>query len=96
MLALVIDWFVVLGVSLAIVGPPEPGDDTFGLVNLGVLVVMYVPFFQSIFGTAPLPLDDWLTMIPFILAAPIAAELTKLFVRWRVKQTNGRGWPVSG
>jgi uncharacterized RDD family membrane protein YckC len=41
-LALVIDWFVVLGVSLAIVGPPEPGDDTFGLVNLGVLVVMYV------------------------------------------------------
>ena len=33
--ALVIDWFVVLGVSLALVGAPEPGDDTFGLVNLG-------------------------------------------------------------
>ena len=41
-LALVIDWFVVLGVSLAIVGPPQPGEDTFGLVTLGVLVVMYV------------------------------------------------------
>lgn len=40
--ALVIDWFVVLGVSLALVGPPEPGDDTFGLVNLAVLVLMYV------------------------------------------------------
>lgn len=42
LLALIIDWFVVLGVSLAIVGPPQPGDDTFGLVTLGVLVVMYV------------------------------------------------------
>jgi uncharacterized RDD family membrane protein YckC len=41
-LALVIDWFVVLGVSLAIVGAPEPGDDTFGLVNLAILVSMYV------------------------------------------------------
>jgi uncharacterized RDD family membrane protein YckC len=40
--ALVIDWFIVLGVSLAIVGAPEPGDDTFGLVNLGVLIGMYV------------------------------------------------------
>jgi uncharacterized RDD family membrane protein YckC len=40
--ALFVDWLVVLGVSLAIVGPPQPGEDTFGLVNLGVLVVMYV------------------------------------------------------
>jgi uncharacterized RDD family membrane protein YckC len=40
--ALVIDWFIVLGVSLAIAGSPEPGDDSFGLVNLGVLVGMYV------------------------------------------------------
>jgi uncharacterized RDD family membrane protein YckC len=41
-LALVLDWMIVLGVTLAIVGPPQPGDDTFGLVTLGVLVVMYV------------------------------------------------------
>lgn len=40
--SLVIDWLIVLGVSMAIVGPPVPGDDTFGLVNLAVLVVMYV------------------------------------------------------
>ena len=41
-IALGIDWFVVLGVSLAIVGAPQPGDNRFGLANLTVLVVMYV------------------------------------------------------
>ena len=54
--ALVIDWFVVLGVSLAIVGPPTPGDDTFGLVNLAVLVVMYVVLLM----TAGATLGMWL------------------------------------
>ena len=54
--ALVIDWFIVLGVSLAIVGPPEPGDDTFGLVNLAVLVVMYVLLLM----TAGATLGMWL------------------------------------
>jgi uncharacterized RDD family membrane protein YckC len=62
-LALVIDWFVVLGVSLAIVGAPEPGNDTFGLVNLGVLVAMYVVLLMTagatigmwVFGLGVLP-----------------------------------------
>lgn len=54
--ALVIDWFIVLGVSLAIVGPPTPGDDTFGLVNLAVLVVMYVLLLM----TAGATLGMWL------------------------------------
>ncbi len=54
--ALVIDWFIVLGVSLAIVGPPVPGDDTFGLVNLAVLVVMYVLLLM----TAGATLGMWL------------------------------------
>lgn len=55
-LALVIDWFVVLGVSLAIVGPPQPGDDAFGLVNLAVLVVMY----SVLLMTAGATLGMWL------------------------------------
>ena len=54
--ALVIDWFVVLGVSLALVGAPEPGDDTFGLVNLAVLVLMYVILLM----TAGATLGMWL------------------------------------
>ena len=40
--ALFVDWMIVLGVSLAMVGAPAPGDDTFGFVTLAVLVVMYV------------------------------------------------------
>ena len=52
----VIDWFVVLGVSLALVGTPEPGDDTFGLVNLAVLVLMYVILLM----TAGATLGMWL------------------------------------
>jgi uncharacterized RDD family membrane protein YckC len=54
--ALVIDWFVVLGVSLALVGAPEPGDDTFGLVNIAVLVFMYVILLM----TAGATLGMWL------------------------------------
>ncbi len=55
-LALVIDWFVVLGVSLALVGPPEPGSDTFGFVNLAVLIFMYV----TLLMTAGATLGMWL------------------------------------
>jgi hypothetical protein len=40
--ALFIDWLIVLGVSLALVGAPEPGNDTFGWTTIAVLVVMYV------------------------------------------------------
>jgi uncharacterized RDD family membrane protein YckC len=39
---LFIDWLIVLGVSLALVGAPEPGNDTFGWTTIAVLVVMYV------------------------------------------------------
>jgi uncharacterized RDD family membrane protein YckC len=55
-LALIIDWFIVLGVSLALVGPPEPGNDTFGFVNLAVLVFMYV----TLLMTAGATLGMWL------------------------------------
>ncbi|MGQ9490512.1 MAG: calcium-translocating P-type ATPase, SERCA-type [Anaerolineae bacterium] len=48
-----------------------------------LLLVMYVPFLQVVFGTVPLELRNWIVMAPFILAASVAAELTKMFVRWR-------------
>jgi Ca2+-transporting ATPase len=48
-----------------------------------LLVVIYVPFLQIVFGTVPLELRDWLVMAPFFLIAPIAAELTKAYLRWR-------------
>ena len=53
-----------------------------------VLVTIYVPFFRGFFGTAPLGLNDWITMLPFMLMAPIAAEITKLFTRRMGEKKN--------
>ena len=64
---MVIDWFVVLGVSLAIVGAPEPGNDTFGWVNLAVLVVMYVILLM----TAGATIGMWLLGLA---VAPVGAQ----------------------
>jgi len=65
--ALFIDWFVVLGVSLAFVGAPEPGNDTFGIVTLGVLVVMYVVLLM----TAGATIGMWLLGL---MVLPVGAE----------------------
>jgi Ca2+-transporting ATPase len=46
-----------------------------------MLLVIYVPFLQSVFGTVALSLNDWLMMTPFILLASVAAELTKAYLR---------------
>jgi len=56
---------------------------TLSLVLL--LLVMYVPFLQSVFNTVPLNLSDWLAMAPFILMASVAAEVTKFFLRRRME-----------
>jgi Ca2+-transporting ATPase len=54
-----------------------------GASFLLVLLVVYVPFLQPFFDTVPLGLNDWLVMIPFIFLASIAAELTKIYLRWK-------------
>jgi len=46
-----------------------------------VLMVVYVPFLRPFFDTVPLTLDDWLFMLPFFFASPIAMELVKLYFR---------------
>ncbi len=48
-----------------------------------VLTVVYVPFLNPFFDTVPLTLDDWLFMLPFFFASPIAMELVKLYFRRR-------------
>jgi Ca2+-transporting ATPase len=48
-----------------------------------LLIVMYVPFLQGVFGTYPLDLSAWLRIAPFFFVAPITAELVKLFLRRR-------------
>jgi P-type Ca2+ transporter type 2C len=51
---------------------------SFGLV----LMVVYVPFFQQFFDTVALGTDDWLLMLPFMAASPVAMELLKAYFRW--------------
>ncbi|MFL6180310.1 MAG: RDD family protein [Actinomycetes bacterium] len=65
--ALFIDWLIVLGVSLALVGAPEPGDDTFGWTTLGVLVVMYVVLLM----TAGATIGMWLMGLAVV---PVGAQ----------------------
>lgn len=54
-----------------------------GASFLLVLMVVYVPFLQPVFDTVPLGLDDWLLMLPFFFASPIAMEVLKLHFRRR-------------
>jgi len=53
-----------------------------------VLAVVYVPFFQPFFDTVPLGVGDWLLMLPFCVASPIAMELLKAYFRWAAAARN--------
>jgi Ca2+-transporting ATPase len=48
-----------------------------------VLMVIYVPFIRPFFDTVPLSANDWLAMLPFFFASPLAMELLKFFFRKR-------------
>ncbi len=52
-----------------------------------LLLAIYVPFLQPFFGTIPLSWGDWLMLLPFVFIAPVAAEVTKLFLRRRMVGT---------
>ena len=54
-----------------------------GASFLLVLLVVYVPFLRPFFDTVGLSLRDWLLMIPFIFMASIAAEITKVYLRYK-------------
>ncbi len=54
-----------------------------------VLVVVYVPFLRPFFDTVPLTLGDWLFMLPFFFASPIAMELVKVYFRQRTARGMG-------
>jgi len=46
-----------------------------------VLAVVYVPFLQPFFYTVALRSEDWLFMLPFFFASPVAMELVKTYIR---------------
>jgi nucleotide-binding universal stress UspA family protein len=52
-----------------------------------VLMVVYVPFLRPFFDTVPLTAGDWLLMLPFFFASPVAMELLKVYFRNRSART---------
>jgi len=58
-----------------------------GVSFLLVLMVVYVPFLRPFFDTVPLGADDWLFMLPFFFASPVAMELLKIYFRKRTART---------
>ncbi|MBE0619885.1 MAG: HAD-IC family P-type ATPase, partial [Burkholderiales bacterium] len=58
-----------------------------GVSFLLVLMVVYVPFLRPFFDTVPLTMDDWLFMLPFFFASPLAMELLKVYFRKRKAKT---------
>jgi P-type Ca2+ transporter type 2C len=57
-----------------------------GASFLLLLSTMYLPFLQPFFGTVTLGLNDWLMMLPFMLVAPITAEIIKAVLRRKGSQ----------
>ncbi|MEO8104628.1 MAG: HAD-IC family P-type ATPase, partial [Betaproteobacteria bacterium] len=58
-----------------------------GVSFLLVLMVVYVPFLRPFFDTVPLSAADWLFMLPFFFASPVAMELLKVYFRGRQAET---------
>jgi len=58
-----------------------------GVSFLPVLMVVYVPFLRPFFDTVPLTAGDWLFMLPFFFASPVAMELLKIYFRKRASRT---------
>ena len=59
------------------------------LSSLGLLLlVVYIPFFNTIFNTVPLGWKEWRLILPLLLIPSIAAELAKVFVTRRGRSTG--------
>jgi len=50
-----------------------------------IMLVVYVPFLQPIFNTAPLRIEHWLEVLPLVLIPSVAAEVTKIYIRKLMK-----------
>ena len=60
-----------------------------------VMVVVYVPFLQPFFDTVPLGTHDWLLMLPFFFASPVAMELLKMYFRGRPSRESAKARGLS-
>lgn len=59
------------------------------VLELGlILMIDYTPWGQNIFGTAGLPLDVWLFILPFALGMLLLDELRKILVSYAMPRHN--------
>jgi sodium/potassium-transporting ATPase subunit alpha len=48
-----------------------------------IATIVYTPWGNAIFGTAPIPVTTWLFILPFAIVMLVLEELRKWFVRSR-------------
>jgi Ca2+-transporting ATPase len=60
-----------------------------GASLLLLLAVVYLPFLQTVFDTAPLGLEQWAYVIPLMLLPAVGAEAAKFVLRRRDKRAAG-------
>lgn len=47
-----------------------------------LLAVVYIPFLQPVFKTVPIAWEQWRYILPLLFVPALAAEITKLVLRW--------------
>jgi hypothetical protein len=52
------------------------------------MMVIYIPFLNTVFDTVPLTLLEWEQITPLLLLPSVAAELVKMFVSRKKKTTD--------
>jgi P-type Ca2+ transporter type 2C len=58
-----------------------------------LLIVIYIPFFQDVFDTVPLGLQEWTLIAPLVFVPAIAAEITKAVIRLQEKKNRANAHP---
>jgi Ca2+-transporting ATPase len=60
-----------------------------------VLAVVYTPFLAPFFDTVPPSANDWLVMLPFFFASPLAMELLKVYFRRQASHDSDAKAPAN-
>ena len=53
-------------------------------------MILYIPFFERVFNTVPLTLNEWMLVLGFSFPVIILDEILKVFARMRNKREKMR------